>query len=345
MLYKWPEYQSIDVLYFILFLFASFGIVSIIYYLKFFENKIYLKFIHLMNKCEIPPKDYDDLKHFYDYYKKNYDKWTRYTELKDKTKLFSRLLEWYPKYVDNTIKNRSFLRILNHFFYKLNTLEFSIKMINKNEPIAIENSTFQNIGFVTKVEERESTILDVKLLLEQNYEKEKQYQIVFYRPSVGEIQFNSKIHQINNKQCYIYLEGEGSTLKEKIMTLKNVYGEVSFYHPEFQYNSRKIPFTAEKISLQGMKIEFKENVENFLKNEFKDFLKKRKTFIQDFILKLEFSLEKDFIEIAGKIIAKYKNEANKYLVVYQINQNPEELLKIELIKKFIKSNNPVPEKL
>lgn len=344
MIYKWPEFEAINILYFFLFVIVSSILFIIIYYLKSLENKLYLKFINLVNQSKIPPKDYDDLKHFYEYYKANYDKWTRFTELNDKKRLFSRLLEWYPKYVDNTIKNRSFLRILNHFFYKLNTLEFSIKMINKNEPITIENNT-QNIGFIIKINEKESTILYVKLLLEQNYEKEKQYQIVFYRPSIGEIQFKSKIHQINNNECYIYLEGEGSPTKEKIMTLKMVYGEVSFYHPELQYTSKKIPFIAEKTSLQGMKLEFKENIENFLKKELKNYLKTKKISLQDFILKLEFSLEKDFIEIEGKIIAKYKNELNKYLVAYRTNQTTEELLKIELIKKFIKSNNPVPEKL
>ncbi|MFN3996092.1 MAG: hypothetical protein ACK4GR_06160, partial [bacterium] len=147
----------------------------------------------MIKKTDIPVKDYDDLYIFYEYYKKNYPSYVRRKELEDKKKLYYRFLEWYPKYVDNVKKNRTFLRILRHFFYKQNSLDFSFKMVDHLEAISIEEEDSYNIGIVKKITEKESIVLMVRLVLEKNYSKEKEYDIVFYRPLQGEIIFKGKI--------------------------------------------------------------------------------------------------------------------------------------------------------
>jgi hypothetical protein len=343
---KWPEFQIIHLWILVGFLIFVSLISFVTFYFINLKQKIYLLFLTIAKQKNFSLKELDLFKSFYNYYLKNYSIFTIKKEIHDPHILKKRLFEWYFKTIKNDQQgNFLFLKILHHLFFEHTTFNItSVKELENNEPILIFIKDIFYLGFIKEVTEKPIPKIKIQTIADlilQDY-KRKNVEIIFYRPISGNYKTKGKITNIEKNQLEIIIESEIEPLTFNLMTLKKVFGNITLKHKTLNFQTEKIPFISEKLSIHGIKIYPVINLREFLLNFLKEY-NIPNIIWEDFEVDIEIELENEPYYLKGIIKDIYKTEKNRYLVLFVYQENQKNLQKIFIY--FIKKNFPVPEKL
>jgi hypothetical protein len=340
---EWPEFQIVHVWILLIVLIVIILIFNTIYYFKYLEKKNYLFFLTISKQKKLSVKEIELLLDFYNYYKQNYSIFTRNREIKNSTLLKKRLLEWYTKVLQNDKhSNQLFLHILRNFFFELRTFAISsIKDLDISEPVFVLTSSFFTIGFVESVEEKPIPKIRINLLKSENL-LSKKIEMIFYRSSSGDYKTIGEIIGVEDHTINVIIKTDFEPLSFNLMTLAKVSGKIKFKHINLGIETNEIDFISEKLSLRGIKIYSLVDIKKLLR----DLLKEHNIpniIWEDFRVEIQLNLEDQTFFLTGKIKDIYKSEKNRYLVVFEFQEDNSNMKKILI--SFIKNNFPIPEKL
>jgi len=340
---EWPEFQIVHVWILLIVLIVIILIFNTIYYFKYLEKKNYLFFLTISKQKKLSVKEIELLLDFYNYYKQNYSIFTRNREIKNSTLLKKRLLEWYIKVLQNDKhSNQLFLHILRNLFFKFGTFAISsIKDLDISEPVLVLTSSFFTIGFVESVEEKPIPKIRINLLKSENL-LSKKIEMIFYRSSSGDYKTIGEIIRVEDHTINVIIKTDFEPLSFNLMTLTKVSGKIKFKHINLGIETNEIDFISEKLSLRGIKIYSLVDIKKLLR----DLLKEHNIpniIWEDFSVEIQLNLEDQTFFLTGKIKDIYKSEKNRYLVVFEFQEDNSNMKKILI--SFIKNNFPIPEKL
>ena len=339
---EWPEFQIIHVWILLIVLIIIVVIFNTIYYFKYLEKKNNLFFLTIAKQKKLSVKEMELLLDFYNYYKQNYSIFTRNREIKNSTLLKKRLLEWYLKVLQNDKRNNElFLHILRNLFFDTGTFAISsIKDLDKYEPVLVLTSNFFSIGFIEFIEES-SPKIKINLLKGENL-LNKKIEMIFYRSSSGNYKALGEIIDIEDHTINVIIKTDFEPLSFNLMTLKKVSGKMILKHINLEIKTSEIDFISEKLSLRGIKIYTPIDIKKLLR----DLLKEHNIpniIWEDFQVEIQLNLDEQTFFLTGKIRDIYKSEKNRYLVVFEFQEDNINMKKILIA--FIKNNFPIPEKL